>query len=88
MAACVGDVAVFEVQLSKGDALAKWSKDGQDLVQSDRVKVVIDGKHQRLIISDCILSDEGSYSCAVGNKKCSAKLAIHGKVSRHQEAFV
>jgi len=40
--------AFFEIELSKGDAITKWFKNGKEVELSDRVHVKIDGKKQRL----------------------------------------
>ena len=44
--------AVFEVELSKGDAKPKWYKNGAEIEVKDKAKchIQIDGKKQRLEI--------------------------------------
>ncbi|XP_017492146.1 PREDICTED: titin-like, partial [Rhagoletis zephyria] len=41
-----GENAVFEIELSKGDALVKWFKDGKELPLNEHVQLTIDGKKQ------------------------------------------
>ena len=71
-----GDTAIFEIELSKGDAMTKWFKNGSDLEQSSRVQLKIDGKKQRLEISDVELGDAGDYAVTIPNSKCNAKLEV------------
>jgi hypothetical protein len=74
----VGDRATFEIELSKGDARSRWRKNGGDLkLDSTRMSLRIDGKVQRLEISDVRMEDAGQYSCAiVGADECSAALEV------------
>ena len=77
MKATVGEEkAVFEIELSKGDAITKWLKNGNEVELSDRVQSKIDGKKQRLEISNVSTTDAGEYSCTIGNEKCTAGLAV------------
>ena len=68
--------AVFEIELSKGDAITKWFKNGAEIQLSDRVQTTIDGKKQRLEITNVSTTDAGEYSCTIGNEKCTADLAV------------
>lgn len=68
--------AVFEIELSKGDAITKWFKNGQEVELSDRVQSKIDGKIQRLEIFNVESTDAGEYSCTIGKEKCTADLAV------------
>ena len=67
---------VFEIELSKGDAITKWFKNGTEVETSDRVQAKIDGKKQRLEITNVSTTDAGEYSCTIGNEKCTAALAV------------
>lgn len=71
-----GERAIFEIELTKGDALVRWFKDGQELQFSEHVQLSIDGKRQRLKIYDTEPEDAGVYSCEVGQQKSSAKLIV------------
>ena len=66
--------ASFEIELSKGDAITKWFKNGKEVELSDRVQLKIDGKKQRLEIYNVEISDAGQFSCTIGNEKCVAPL--------------
>ena len=67
---------VFETELSKGDAVTKWYKNGNEIKESDRFKMKIDGKCQRLEIYQVETSDAGEYLCTIGNEKCIATLTV------------
>ena len=69
-------VIVFETELSKGDAVTKWYKNGTEIKESDRFKMKIDGKCQRLEIHTVETSDAGEYLCTIGNEKCTATLTV------------
>ncbi|XP_026742216.1 titin-like isoform X12 [Trichoplusia ni] len=71
-----GSKATFEIELTKGDALVQWFKDGSEIQFSNHIQLTIDGKKQKLKIYDCELSDEGTYACEVGNDKCTANLIV------------
>ena len=68
--------AVFEIELSKGDAITKWFKNGQEVELSGRVQSKIDGKIQRLEIFNVESTDAGEYSCTIGKEKCTANLSV------------
>ncbi|NP_001091843.1 titin2 [Bombyx mori] len=71
-----GNKATFEIELTKGDALVRWFKDGSEIQFSNHIQLTIDGKKQKLKIYDCDLDDAGEYSCEVGNSKCTAILTV------------
>jgi hypothetical protein len=71
-----GEKAIFEVELTKGDALVKWFKNGEEILFSDHVQLRIDGKKQKLKIYDAFLEDGGEYSCMVGDQLSTATLKV------------
>ncbi|KAG5677714.1 hypothetical protein PVAND_007446 [Polypedilum vanderplanki] len=71
-----GEKAIFEVELTKGDALVKWFKNGEEIQFSDHVQLRIDGKKQKLKIYDALLEDAGEYSCMVADEISSATLTV------------
>ncbi|XP_011496107.1 PREDICTED: titin-like [Ceratosolen solmsi marchali] len=71
-----GEKAIFEIELTKGDALVQWFKDDQELKFSEHIQLSIDGKRQKLKIYNSELDDEGIYSCRVGKQISIAKLTI------------
>jgi len=60
-----GERATFEIELTKGDALVRWFKDGNELQFSEHVQLAIDGKRQRLMVYNSVPEDDGEYSCQV-----------------------
>ncbi|XP_014601987.1 PREDICTED: titin [Polistes canadensis] len=71
-----GEKAIFDIELTKGDALVRWFKDNQELQFSEHVQLSIDGKRQKLKIYDTESEDAGVYSCQVGEQTSSAKLIV------------
>lgn len=71
-----GEKASFEVELTKGDALVKWFKNGIEIQFSDHLQLRIDGKKQKLKIYDAVLEDSGEYSCIVGDQISAATLTV------------
>lgn len=71
-----GEKAAFEIELTKGDALVRWFKNGTEIQFSDHIQLNIDGKKQRLKIYNCTSEDVGEYSCRVGNNVCKANLKV------------
>lgn len=72
-----GEKAVFEIELSKGDALAKWYKDGKEIQFSEHIQLSIDGKRQKLKIYKTDRDDQGTYTCKVGEQSSSATLTVN-----------
>lgn len=64
------------MELSKGDAVVTWFKDGAEIKFSDHYQLSIDGKIQRLMIYNCQTEDIGVYKAVVGKTECSAKLQV------------
>lgn len=60
-----GEKAMFEIELTKGDALIRWFKDGKELQFSEHIQLSIDGKRQKLKIYNTTQEDAGVYSCVV-----------------------
>lgn len=71
-----GEKATFEVELTKGDALVRWFKNGEEIQFSDHVQLRIDGKKQKLKIYDALLEDSGEYSCIVGDQVSTGSLKV------------
>ena len=71
-----GEKATFEVELTKGDALVRWFKNGDEIQFSDHVQLRIDGKKQKLKIYDAELDDTAEYSCIVGDQISTGSLTV------------
>lgn len=72
----IGERVTFDIELTKGDALVRWFKNGKEIQFNDNIKLTIDGKRQQLEILSAKLSDAGVYSCEVGDQKSVAKLTV------------
>lgn len=72
-----GEKAMFEIELTKGDALVHWFKDGEDIQFSEHIQLAIDGKRQKLKIYNTELEDAGIFSCEVGMQKSTARLSVY-----------
>lgn len=71
-----GEKAMFEIELTKGDALVRWYKDQEELQFSEHIQLSIDGKRQKLKIYNSELKDGGVYSCQVGKQTSKARLTV------------
>lgn len=71
-----GEKATFNIELTKGDALVKWYKNGKELQFTEHVQLTIDGKCQTLNIYKSELNDAGVYSCEVGDQVSKATLTV------------
>jgi hypothetical protein len=72
-----GRTARFSVELTKGDALVRWSReDGRELPPTSRLRTRIQGKRHELIIFKSAFEDEGTYMCTVGEQSCTARLTV------------
>ncbi|TDG44139.1 hypothetical protein AWZ03_009416, partial [Drosophila navojoa] len=71
-----GENAVFDIELSKGDALVKWFKNGKEIKFNERIQLAIDGKKQSLRILKAKPEDAGEYTIQVGDQVSKAKLTV------------
>lgn len=71
-----GEKATFEIELTKGDALVKWFKNGKEIQFSEHIQLSIDGKKQKLKIYQSTIEDAGEYTCQVGEQTATAKLTV------------
>jgi len=70
------ETAAFEIEISKGDAKTRWFRNNTEIELSERIQLNIDGKKQRLEISNVEIEDAGEYSCALGLVTCGGKLVV------------
>ena len=71
-----GEKAVFEIEISKGDAKTRWFKNGVEIEFNEKIQLIVDGKKQRLEIYNIESIDAGEISCSLGNKECKSKLEV------------
>jgi len=74
-----GDCAIFEIELTKGDAKVHWYKNDVEIQFSEHIQLAIDGKRQRLVIVNSTQEDVATYACRIGieeNYSSTAKLNV------------
>lgn len=52
-------------------------QDGEEITeQHKRFTLVSEGKIRKLVLKEATLSDEGEYTCALGEHECTAELTV------------
>ncbi|ETN62157.1 myosin light chain kinase [Anopheles darlingi] len=75
-----GEDAIFELELTKGDALVRWYRNEDELSFNGHVQLTIDGKRQTLKINRTVDADAGDYTCVVGEQRAKARLTVEKPV--------
>ena len=70
----------FTCEVSEDNRPARWLKNGVELSPSDTVKMEVDGKVHRLIITDAKPDDQAEYSIIVRGQQSSAPLTVEGTI--------
>ncbi|KAK8746935.1 hypothetical protein OTU49_016904 [Cherax quadricarinatus] len=69
--------AVLQVEVTNEKATVTWHKDGEEITERhDRFKLVSEGKTRKLVLMEATLSDEGEYTCVLGDQECTAELTV------------
>ncbi|OCT61204.1 hypothetical protein XELAEV_18047227mg [Xenopus laevis] len=71
--------ATFECEISEPDLLVQWMKDGQELQNTERVKIQQERYVHRLVIPMVRMSDSGQYSVVAGGNMSTASLSVEGR---------
>merc|ERR1719369_169250 len=71
-----GEKAVFEIEISKGDAKTKWFKNGVEIEFNENIQLIIEGKKQRLELYNVEVIDAGQITCTLGDKECKGALEV------------
>uniref|UniRef100_A0A8D8G2B6 Titin n=2 Tax=Culex pipiens TaxID=7175 RepID=A0A8D8G2B6_CULPI len=71
-----GENAVFEIELTKGDALVRWYRNETELSFNGHYQLTIDGKRQTLKVNKTVDDDSGVYKCVVGDQLATARLTV------------
>ncbi|KAJ8898143.1 hypothetical protein PR048_003503 [Dryococelus australis] len=91
-----GESATFEIELTKGDALVRWFKDGKDLQFTNHTQLSIDGKRQTLRISNSELPDvtlvplhaDVMFTVELSRPNVDVKWLKHGKVLKPTDRHI
>ena len=71
-----GEKAVFEIEISKGDAKTRWFRNGTEIEFNEKIQLIVDGKKQRLEIFNLEVIDAGEISCSLGDKESKGQLEV------------
>uniref|UniRef100_A0A665WX43 Myosin binding protein C, cardiac n=1 Tax=Echeneis naucrates TaxID=173247 RepID=A0A665WX43_ECHNA len=64
------------VQVANADVEVKWQKNGKDIQPTGRYIFESVGNMRYLTINHCSLADDATYSCVVGEDKCTTELFV------------
>ena len=68
-----------ELRLTKPGLEAKWYKNGEEITESERVKILVKGTKHTLVYEATELDDDAEYTCTIGKTSTKCKLTITGK---------
>ncbi|KAL1007358.1 hypothetical protein UPYG_G00085610 [Umbra pygmaea] len=71
-----GQTMTLCVEMANEDINVKWLKNGQEIQPTGRFIFESIGNKRYLTINHCSLSDDATYTCLVGDEKCSTELFI------------
>uniref|UniRef100_A0A8C7MDE2 Myosin binding protein C3 n=1 Tax=Oncorhynchus kisutch TaxID=8019 RepID=A0A8C7MDE2_ONCKI len=64
------------IEVANEDVDVKWLKNGQEIQSTGRYIFESVGNKRYLTINHCSLSDDATYTCVVGNEKCTTELFV------------
>ena len=70
------DEVVLHVEVSSENSHVTWHKDGEELVNSDRLKIIVDGLVRSINIPVSSLTDEGEYTCVLNDIETTCELTV------------
>uniref|UniRef100_A0ABM5GMQ0 Obscurin isoform X5 n=1 Tax=Pogona vitticeps TaxID=103695 RepID=A0ABM5GMQ0_9SAUR len=79
--------ATLRCELTKMAAPVEWRKAGQVLTPSEKHEMKLDGVVAELVIHSLEPADAGDYSCAFGDQKTSASLAVNALLARFKKGL-
>ncbi|XP_068102053.1 obscurin-like protein 1 isoform X2 [Hyperolius riggenbachi] len=62
-----GESVVLSCELSREEAEVRWYKNGGEVTENETIRLEVDGKHRRLIITTATQGDSGEYMCDTGD---------------------
>jgi len=72
--------ATFECEISKPYVSVQWYKGEEPIRRSHKHDVAVDGTIHRLTVNEVEGADEAEYTIVAKNNKCSATLAVQGRL--------
>ena len=78
-----GDTATSYCELIEENNSLQWFKDGREITESDRHRILKGGRRHRLTIQHVKLKDKGEYSVMVKNCRRQTFLEVEGKFPFH-----
>ena len=75
-----GYTATLYCELIEENNSLQWFKDGHEVIESDRYRILKGGRQHRLTIKHVKLEDKGEYSIMVKNCRRQTRLEVEGKV--------
>ncbi|KAF7245683.1 Obscurin [Varanus komodoensis] len=85
--AAEGERAALRCELTRVAAPVTWRKGNQVLKPSDKYDMKQEGPVAELVIHSLELADAGAYSCAFGEAKTSASLAVNALPARFEKGL-
>lgn len=68
----------MECELSRANGIAKWYKDGENIVENERFYFEEEGTFRSLVIMNAELTDSGKYVCDVRDDKIVFRVTVKG----------
>ena len=75
-----GEIVTFICDVSRDNQIARWFRDGKEVVPSDKYETTVDGKTHTLTINDATLDDRAEYTVKVGDLESTGPLFVDGKI--------
>ncbi|XP_019626722.1 PREDICTED: obscurin-like [Branchiostoma belcheri] len=68
--------ATFECEVAKEEAYVMWLKNGEEVMQSEKYDISVEGRRRILKIKGCLPEDETSYMAKSGDWETTANLIV------------
>lgn len=72
------DVAELSCEVNKSLGRVKWFRNDDEIFDSDRYEIVVEGRWRRLVVAKVTEDDMTLYSCKSENDVTSCNLIIDG----------
>ncbi|XP_048455235.1 obscurin-like protein 1 [Rhincodon typus] len=75
---------MLQCELSRPDGVAKWYKDGEKVLENERISIRREGTLRSLRVLDARTTDSGEYLCDVQNDSLVFRVRVEGNTNRAQ----